>query len=293
MISCASLTKELRRKLHATSSIMSATLSRKSFVSIHAYKDRMESNMKCAICGGPCSLLDVVDFNKSCEEARGKYLGLSGIPIYYAICNNCGFCFSPDMANWEKREFQDRVYNDDYVEVDPDYVDARPKANVAQLISMFGERGTSIRHLDYGGGNGQLSRMLNDNGWQSRTYDPFVNSGLPIDQIGKFDLITAFEVFEHVPDVQELLSNLRTLLAPRGVILFTTLLSDGHITPGKRLSWWYASPRNGHISLFSRMALKQAAQRYNVKFGSFSEGFHMFFTDVPVWAQHLFRAPNA
>jgi SAM-dependent methyltransferase len=249
--------------------------------------------MQCAICDGPCTLLDVVDFNKSCEEARGKYLGMSGVPIYYAICNSCGFCFSPDMVNWDKQEFQDRIYNDDYVEVDPDYVDARPKANVAQLIRMFGERGASIRHLDYGGGNGQLSRMLNDNGWHSRTYDPFVNSGLRIEQLGKFDLITAFEVFEHVPDVQELLSNLRVLLAPRGVILFTTLLSDGHITPGKRLSWWYASPRNGHISLFSRMALKRAAQRYDVKFGSFSEGFHMFFTDVPRWAEHLFRAPDA
>jgi hypothetical protein len=34
--------------------------------------------------------------------------------------------------------------------------------------------------------------------------------------------------------------------------MFSTLLSDGNIKLGQKLTWWYASPRNGHISLFSR-----------------------------------------
>lgn len=253
----------------------------------------MADNLQCAVCNETCSLLDVVDLNKSCEEAKGKFLCLSGVPIYYALCKNCGFCFSPEMANWEMKEFEERIYNDEYVQVDPDYVDARPRANAVNLISMFGERAQSIRHLDYGGGNGQLARVLNENGWHSKTYDPFVDRDMSIDQLGKFDLITAFEVFEHVPDVQGLIFNLRTLLAPHGVILFTTLLSDGHISLNQRLSWWYASPRNGHISLFSRKTLLNLAQKYDVKFGSFSEGFHVFFTDVPFWAKHLFQARNA
>lgn len=250
----------------------------------------MASDLKCAVCGESCSLLDVVDFNKCCEEAKGKFLGHSGVPIYYAICSSCGFCFSPEIASWKMGEFEERIYNDEYVQVDPDYVDARPRANAANLISMFGERAHSIRHLDYGGGNGRLATLLNEAGWHSKTYDPFVDRKTRIAEVGKFDLITAFEVFEHVPDVPALISNLRTLLNPHGVILFTTLLSDGHIERDQRLSWWYASPRNGHISLFSRKTLQVVAQNYNVKFGSFSEGFHAFFTDVPHWAKHLFRA---
>src|SRR6185312_11993203 len=29
---------------------------------------------RCQVCGGAARLFDVVDFNKSCEEARGKFL---------------------------------------------------------------------------------------------------------------------------------------------------------------------------------------------------------------------------
>ena len=111
-----------------------------------------------------------------------------------------------------------------------------------------------------------------------------------IAQLGKFDLITAFEVFEHVPEPQRLMRNLRSLLSPNGIVLFSTLLSDGNIHINQRISWWYASPRNGHISLFSRNSLAILAQNNAVNFGSFSVGFHIFFTNIPQWADHLIRA---
>ena len=112
---------------------------------------------------------------------------------------------------------------------------------------------------------------------------------LGIEQLGKFDLITAFEVFEHVPDVRELMSNLCSLLSPNGLVLFSTLLSDGNIHSNQRISWWYASPRNGHISLFSRKSLEILAQNYGVSFGSFSGAVHFFVTKVPPWADHIIR----
>ncbi len=249
----------------------------------------MGTNLLCSVCSRPCSLLDVVDFNKSCEEARGKFLGLAGIPVYYARCNNCGFCFTPELATWKLEEFAERIYNDEYVLVDPDYIEARPRSNAANIISMFGDRAYSIKHLDYGGGDGLLTNLLNASNWQSVSYDPFVNKNVRIDQLGKFDLITAFEVFEHVPDIQQLMSNLRALLAPNGIVLFSTLLSDGNIFPNQRISWWYASPRNGHISLFSRKSLVILAQNNGFKFGSFSAGFHVFYTKVPPWSEHIIR----
>jgi hypothetical protein len=72
-------------------------------------------------------------------------------------------------------------------------------------------------------------------------------------------------------------------------VLFSTLLSDGNIHPNQRLSWWYASPRNGHISLFSRNALTLLAQSKQFNFGSFNSGFHALYTTVPSWASHLIR----
>lgn len=249
-------------------------------------------SLQCPVCHGASSLLDVVDFNKSCEEARGKFLPLAGIPVYYALCNICGFSFAPELMNWKLEQFEEKIYNDEYARVDPDYIDSRPRANAANLINIFGERAHAIRHLDYGGGGGLLVQLLKESNWQSTTYDPFVDRSLNLDQLGKYDLISAFEVFEHVPDVQALMTSLRALLAPKGVVLFSTLLSDGHIRANQRLSWWYASPRNGHISLFSRNSLTLLAKQEGFTFGSFSNGFHAFWTKVPPWAEHILLPGN-
>lgn len=168
-------------------------------------------------------------------------------------------------------------------------MEVRPKANANNLISMFGDQASSIKHLDYGGGSGLMVNILKKTNWQSVSYDPFVDRNVSLDKLGKFDLITAYEVFEHVPDVRQLMSNLLSLLSPNGIVLFSTLLSDGNINPNQRLSWWYASPRNGHISLFSKKSLAILAQKNGFKFGSFSKGLHVFFKEVPPWANHIIR----
>jgi SAM-dependent methyltransferase len=226
-------------------------------------------------------LFDVVDFNKHCEEARGVRLGLAGIPIYYSRCSNCGFCFAPEFSTWSQEEFLTRIYNDDYVRVDPEYIETRPKRIAAFLLSMFPKLPGSVRHLDYGGGNGLLAKILRESNWNSISCDPLLDGNASLDGLGKFDLITAIEVFEHVPDLQKLISDLRFLLAPDGLVLFSTVVSDGEIHANQRLNWWYASPRNGHISLFSRKSLAILAQRGHWNFSSFSNGFHVFLSPPP------------
>lgn len=250
----------------------------------------MDQDFTCSVCGGECSLLDVVDFNKCCEEANGQFLKRIGKPFYYALCSHCGFCFCPEIMSWSLEQFETHIYNEDYAKIDPDYLENRPKETAESLISIFGDRAHMFKHLDYGGGNGSLSKRLCAANFQSTSYDPFVDRGMDLTQLGKFDLITAYEVFEHVPDVQQLMSNLTMLLAPKGIILFSTLVSDGNIHPKKRLDWWYAAPRNGHISLFSNQSLLTLAQSRGFAFGSFSEALHIFFTEVPPWANHIIRS---
>jgi SAM-dependent methyltransferase len=248
-----------------------------------------DDSLICPVCRGACAWLDVVDFNKSCEEARGKYLPLSGVPVYYAICGGCGFCFAPGFSAWTFEDFETRIYNEDYVSVDPDYVEARPRANANLLLSTFGSLPASVRHLDYGGGSGALAHILRQSNWNSASYDPFIDRGVEVGSLGKYDLITAFEVFEHVPDVQKLMSDLRLLLSSDGIALFSTLLSDGNLQPNQRINWWYASPRNGHISLFSRNSLVTLARGNGWNVASFSQGLHLFFTSIPPWAAHVIR----
>ncbi len=250
----------------------------------------MLKDLSCSICGGNCIPLDVVDFNKSCEETKGKFLRLSGVPVYYYLCNKCGFCFTPEFGKWNLKEFSEKIYNKKYIEVDPDYKTIRPEANATNLVNMFKGKEEYIKHLDYGGGNGLLSDLVKKLKWKSSSYDPFVNHDISVEELGDFNLITAYEVFEHVPDINSLMSQLDLLLKDDGIILFSTLLSDGNIKPNHRLDWWYASPRNGHISLFSKNCLGILAKKYKFNTGSFSSGFHVFFRQqIPDWTAHLFK----
>jgi hypothetical protein len=252
----------------------------------------MQLECPCPVCRCACRPYDVVDFNKSCEEQKGGFLNLSGIPIYYFLCGDCGFCFAPEISAWSIEDFEKNIYNDAYKEVDPDYLMRRPRANYESLLSTFGNAPEKINHLDFGGGDGLLSKLLCESGWKSMSYDPFVNKDVKTEDLGTFNFITAFEVFEHVPDVGALMFLLRSLLAPDGIVLFTTLISDGQIVKHKRLTWWYAAPRNGHISLFSRSSLALLASKNDLKYGGVNNLIHFLWTSVPGWAQHILRVPN-
>ncbi len=208
----------------------------------------------CQVCGSATSLLGAVDLNKSCAEAAGRLLPPAGMPIAYFLCDQCGFCFAPELQQWSLQEFSSRIYNEDYDFVDPDCADTRPRTNARWLEDMFANHVLNIRHLDYGGGNGILSNELFAAGWNSTSYDPFFDGPLN-DDLGRFNLITSFEVFEHVPDVNVLIVTLSSLVETDGVVLFSTHLSDGILMRNQPLQWWYASPRNGHESLFSRRSL--------------------------------------
>ena len=247
----------------------------------------MTTHPLCPVCNTETVIHDVVDFNKSCEEARQYFLPLSGRPIYYHRCPGCAFTLAPEFGQWSDQEFQEHIYNDRYIDIDPDYVSIRPKGNAEFLKKLFGESRKQIRHLDYGGGSGVLSKDLRSQGWNSTSYDPFPRNERRIEDLGKFNLITAFEVFEHVPDVSELMRNITSLMTDECVVIFSTLLSDGHIKPNSRLTWWYASPRNGHISLFSKRSLVLLAERHALQFGSFNDVTHCIFNRVPSWAMKL------
>ncbi|MBX9902602.1 MAG: class I SAM-dependent methyltransferase [Burkholderiaceae bacterium] len=242
----------------------------------------------CPVCKSKTAYLDSVDFNKSCEEARGFYLPPSGVKIQYFLCASCWFCFAPEIAAWNVKQFEEHIYDEAYELIDPDYRSIRPLANADMLHKTFGS--AKIRHLDYGGGSGLLSGALKARSWDSYSYDPFTNPDLNVVELGKFDLITAFEVFEHVPNVDALFADLQKLVKPDAIILFSTLLSDGEISQEKPLTWWYASPRNGHISLFSQASLKQCLRQQGFNFASFSAGLHVAYRQIPAWSAHLFQS---
>ena len=151
----------------------------------------------CKICGGPSPLFGVIDFHKSCIEALGKRLPLSGRPIYYRRCTACGFAFTDEFDDWSSEAFLAHIYNSSYIHVDPDYASARPLSNATAIADTFRASRDSIAILDFGGGNGMFASHLVAQGFSATTYDPF--SGFNERPSRRFDVITCFEVMEHTP----------------------------------------------------------------------------------------------
>lgn len=241
--------------------------------------------LKCPVCESNVSHLGDADFSKSCLEGQGKFIQPSGIRISYFICEECDFCFSPELHSWSLADFENRIYNDQYKLVDPDYEETRPKKQAKNVMETFSNDGP-ILHLDYGGGTGILAKTLRKSGWNSVSYDPFVNKDLDVTSLGKFDLITAIEVFEHVPDPHKLFRELSGLM--NGIVVFTTLLSDGHLFREEGTKWWYIAPRNGHISIFSKKSLEHLVRTYGLNARSSPDGFHILFKKrLPEWADKI------
>lgn len=242
----------------------------------------------CPVCASASALLGSVDFSKNCEERRGLRLPASGHLVEYRQCTACGHAFAPAFASWTPGDFRREIYNGQYTLVDPDWTGARARDNALYLGSAFGPRARGLHHLDYGGGDGTLSRLLREAGWSSQSCDPFVDHGVDSASLGRFPFITCFEVFEHVADPHGLVRDIAALLAPDGLLMFSTLVSDGELSPGQPPSWWYAAPRNGHISLFSSRSLGALARRHGFSCASAQGLLHLFWRgEFPAWARPL------
>jgi SAM-dependent methyltransferase len=239
----------------------------------------------CKCCGATAFPYGVVDFHKNCEILRRKVLDVSGVPIYYYRCPACRFLFTTAFDHFTTDDFLRHVYNEEYHLVDPDYRDERGRWNAELLAGLFADP-RPHRILDYGGGNGTLADRLRAAGFpRVETYDPFVPdySDRPD---GRFDCVVSFEVVEHSTDPERTFADMGEFLADPGLIVFSTLLQPPDIDR-HGLNWWYAGPRNGHVSLFSRESLRAIVEPLGFGFGSFNDNLHVLFREVPAFAKHF------
>jgi 2-polyprenyl-6-hydroxyphenyl methylase/3-demethylubiquinone-9 3-methyltransferase len=241
----------------------------------------------CKCCGAAANLYGVVDFNKHCEIVRQKGFQFSGIPIYYYQCRECQFLFTTAFDHFTKEDFLRHIYNDEYILVDPDYKEYRPRVNAALLCKLFANE-KPRRMLDYGGGEGLLASFLRTAGFpQVDTYDPFVPRFAERPP-HRYDCIVCFEVVEHTPDPKRTFAEINDLLAHSGLVVFSTFIQPANL-PQMGLNWWYAGPRNGHVSLYSNASMVKLIQPYGFAFASFNENLHVLYRELPAFARHLIK----
>ena len=241
----------------------------------------------CKVCDGEARPFGVCDFNRSCEEARGKFLPATGIEVGYRRCARCGLIFTDAFDDWSFADFEAHIYNDGYAEADPDYAQVRPDANAGPIAKTFEAAAPGLTVLDYGGGNGRFAERLRAAGFPlTRTYDPF-NPDHRARPEGRFDLVTSFETLEHMPNAKAGAADIASFVGEPGLILFSTLIQPDNIAQ-LGMSWGYIGPRNGHVTLHSRPSLEALWGALGFKVASFDDNLHVAYGTVPSFAQHLF-----
>lgn len=228
---------------------------------------------KCKVCDSESKLFDVVDFHGNVDldperTDRKEIFPVSGIPIYFFKCLNCGLIYTRALDGFNAQDFKEYVYNSDWELHLLGDQSLRNQQVIAVLCKLFPGK-QHVSGLDFGGGSGSLAGAIREKGYVFDNYDPhFGNARKPS---GRFNLITCIEVFEHVSDTAALINDLDQMCSRNGGVFFSTVVSD-HID--RCQGWGYCVPRSGHITFFTKRSLHKlfAAKKFTYTYLGTIEG---------------------
>lgn len=242
----------------------------------------------CKCCAAPSTLVAVLDAAHSGTDVRAGHTveALTGLAVYYYRCSRCGFTFTRAFDHWTPADFAAHIYNANYARHDPAYANGeRGTRTAADVISQFSAHAPRLSVLDWGSGAGSFAVALRQHGFaRVESYDPFVATHMARPG-GRYDMVTCFEVMEHVLEPLALIEDLAALRAPAGAILVSTLCCTQQVIDVGLAHWHYCVPRNGHISFMTPRALHEGARRVGLVAHSFTEAAHVLFdaAQVPRW----------
>lgn len=194
--------------------------------------------------------------------------------IDYYKCEFCGFIQTTEPTWLEK------AYSEAIAPLDIGLLHRNRMYSdlTERLILTFFAKATSF--VDFGAGYGVFVRMMRDKGFDFKWFDKhcenifakqFEVGSIP----NKTDIITAFEVFEHLPNPKEQLSE---IISNSSVLIFSTDITA--LQQENFKDWWYRAPHSGqHVSFFSTESLKLLAKEFDRYFYSNGRDFH-FFSDI-------------
>jgi Methyltransferase domain len=201
--------------------------------------------MPCKVCGAATNRL----FS---AKVLNKY------DVGYHRCVSCGFIQTEDPF-WLEESYCSAINEIDIGPINRAVTSS--KLIESLILSTFDPNG---KFIDYGAGYGVLVRLMRDRGFDFFWYDLYCQNVFAKHFVARpdvrFELLTAFEVFEHLQDP---VSGVKVMLEYADSILFSTLLAPAHIT--KASDWWYLGPEHGqHVSFFTLPSLQALGDRFGL-----------------------------
>lgn len=180
-------------------------------------------------------------------------------------CKKCSFVFAPDITP----EYLKSLYAKGYHGPD----DGGPKKGWSKNISFLEPAlkllpNGPLRVLDFGTGQDLAPDELRKLGHRviavdiappirphpDRLTGDILELGLKRNQ---FDLVYAFQVFEHLPNPRSILKELLRLLKPEGLLLIHTDMETEARLENDFRNWWYVAPPD-HCSFYRPQTFETA-----------------------------------
>ena len=232
------------------------------------------AEMPCKVCRATA-----ISFGKA--HVLDKYL------VQYFRCDRCGF-IQTEEPYWLTEAYSEAITKSDLGLIGRN-------VSLAGLVKLLivGMFDYHSKFLDYGGGYGMFVRLMRDAGLDFYLYDQYCpnlfGKGFAVEAAEatvneSFELVTAFEVFEHLVDPMRDIERMRQF-SP-SILFTTTLVPTPPPAPGE---WWYYGLEHGqHVALYSYETLSIIAKHFDVNLVSDRKYFHLLTPKpVPRW---LFKA---
>lgn len=207
----------------------------------------------------------------ACKKTYARHIGnKNGYEIF--VCRLCRTLFTGHVPLEHEAENYDKYYGESNLSV-PDFIVERLK----EIVSEFAGYRETNRFLDIGFGAGTMLETAQRLGWEPSgievskpAVDQAVRNGFNVFHGSLreakypdhyFDVVTASEILEHLPDPQADLSEIVRILRPGGIFWGTTPSAGGISYKILRLDWSILSPPE-HIQIYSKagaeLMLKEA-----------------------------------
>lgn len=221
--------------------------------------------MNCLICN-----------NESQKIFSAKVLGKYNV-IYFK-CTSCGY-IQTEKPYWLHEAYSSAISSLDVGLVYRNLLFIKVVEPI--LIKYFNY---NARFLDYAGGYGLFVRMMRDKGFDFYRQDMYCPNifaqyldihDLPPNT--EFELLTAFEVFEHLTNPLEEITHMLTF---SDSILFSTELQPSHEL-SKSEDWWYFVPETGqHIAFYTKKSLAILAEKLHLNLYTNNTNLHILTSKI-------------